>query len=286
MTSDKEPVNVDFGGSTLAFSSDGKHLAASRDEGTINVWDTVAMAETLVISEPVGLDGNSAAVLAVVYSPDGRYILSSSADGTARIWDATTGQQVRVFSTANPLSTGLAWSPDGKQVATGGSDNLLRLWDAQTGQQLKSFDNGAGDSPTHGVQAIVYAPDGKTVAASAGAGNVEIWVWDLASGTRLYRLPGQTGISTKVAFSPDSKTLLTNSDSALRLWDAATGQQLRVFRGLTGGVGFPAFSPDGQAGGGRLWRWDCVDVGRQQAAGFAHFRGARERFDERGVLAR
>jgi WD40 repeat protein len=50
-----------------------------------------------------------------------------------------------------------------------------------------------------------------------------------------------------VAFSPDSKSVLTASyDSTVRLWDVATGQELRQFAGHPAGAGSAVFSPDGK----------------------------------------
>jgi WD40 repeat protein/class 3 adenylate cyclase len=252
-------ASFDFGGSTLSFSPDGRYIAASRDEGTVNVWDTVAMTETLVITEPLDAAGETPAVNAAVYSPDGRYILSSSMDGTARVWDATDGHQIHVFQVDTPLSTGLAWSPDGEYIVTGGSDNLARLWDVQTGVQLRTFDNGAGDSPTHGVLAIAYSPDGQTFATSAGDGNVEVWIWDAATGALLHKLVGHTGLATRVAYSPDGKALLTSGGGGIWLWDVATGERLAVFHGPLPGAASVGLSPDGRhaaasyEGGTLLW---------------------------------
>jgi len=60
-------------------------------------------------------------------------------------------------------------------------------------------------------------------------------------------LKGHTGLVTKVAFSPDGKSVLTGSfDKTARVWDTETGQEKAVLKGHTGPVTSVAFSPDGK----------------------------------------
>ncbi|MFL5807811.1 MAG: protein kinase domain-containing protein, partial [Roseiflexaceae bacterium] len=58
---------------------------------------------------------------------------------------------------------------------------------------------------------------------------------------------GHTQQAWSVAFSPDSRYMLTGSlDHTARLWDTQTGQELRRFTGHTDTVRSVAFSPDGK----------------------------------------
>jgi WD40 repeat protein/serine/threonine protein kinase len=108
------------------------------------------------------------------------------------------------------------------------------------------------------------SPDGKTLAIggsdfSTRKGDAQLW--DLASGKRIGPLLEHQSIRT-LAFSPDSKTLLTGSfDGAARLWDVATGRPVEKSP-INHGSNLlaVAFSPDGKtivtAGFGddvRLW---------------------------------
>jgi WD40 repeat protein len=61
------------------------------------------------------------------------------------------------------------------------------------------------------------------------------------------RLIGHTNYLEGIAFSPDSKTLISSSDdNTLKLWDVTTGQELRTFSGHTKWGHDVAFSPDGK----------------------------------------
>jgi RNA polymerase sigma factor (sigma-70 family) len=94
------------------------------------------------------------------------------------------------------------------------------------------------------VGALVFSPDGKTI-ASSGNENV-IRLWDVASGKQIRQLPGRWSRTQAIAFSLDGKTLA----AGLSLYDVGTGKQIGQMtpprldpaRGVTS----VAFSADGK----------------------------------------
>src|SRR5271166_3923786 len=106
------------------------------------------------------------------------------------------------------------------------------------------------------VQAIAFAPDGRTLAS---AGNDKfIYLWEQATGKELARFSGHTKAVLCLAFSPDGRLLVSGSaDRTVRVWDGPTGKALHTLRSPFSKppVGL-AFTPDGRtlavASGSRL----------------------------------
>lgn len=71
---------------SMAFSPDGKHLAAALDDKTVQIWEVPSLK--LVTS----LKGHSRAVRVVAYSPDGKTLASGGGDGEVRLWNVDSGE--------------------------------------------------------------------------------------------------------------------------------------------------------------------------------------------------
>lgn len=101
----------------------------------------------------------------------------------------------------------------------------------------------------HGVNAIVFAPDGKSLASAGGDGTVH--VWDSATGKENLRIKSKYEIFLgrsvyALAFTPDGIGLIgTRQNEPPCLWDAVTGKELRVFGGAERRAGWLSLSPDG-----------------------------------------
>ena len=65
---------------SLAYSPDGRSLAAAGKTRTIRLWDPVTAQELLT------LDGHKAQVNGLAFSPDGGVLASCSNDGAVRLW--------------------------------------------------------------------------------------------------------------------------------------------------------------------------------------------------------
>ena len=97
-------------------------------------------------------------------------------------------------------------------------------------------------------------------------------IWDADSETELCSCKGHDGIIQSVAFSPDSRFLLSGSvDRTVRVWDTATGQESRRLGEAVDSVKSVAYSPDGRfiaaSSGdfeGLICIWDAVS-GREIA---------------------
>jgi hypothetical protein len=71
-------------------------------------------------------------------------------------------------------------------------------------------------------------------------------LWDVDTWTEIAILRGHTGWVNSVAFSPDSKTIVSGSnDHTVRLWDVATQTEISTLEGHTAAVNSVSFSSDG-----------------------------------------
>ena len=254
---------------SVVFSPDGKQLASSSgglfhpdSPGELKLWDAASSQDVLA------LKGHTNGVWSVVFSPNGERLASGSSEallpGEVKVWDAASGQDVLTLKgdiRSNMNDIGIApsvvFSPDGKKLASGSYNAPVKLWNADSGEELLSLKGN-----TAGVWSVVFSPDGKRLASgvfqypkfdpvtglpSAGGSSVEVVkVWDTASGEVLLTLKGHTKEIPSVAFSPDSKRLVSGShDQTVRVWDVATGQELLTLKGHKGPVNSVAFGPDG-----------------------------------------
>jgi hypothetical protein len=153
----------------VAYSPDGRTLAAGSDDKTIRLWD-IATGKTRTT-----LRGHTDRVWSVAFSPDGRTLATASIDATVRLWDVATGITRVTLRGHTGEVYSVTFSPDGRTLATGGYDNTARLWDVTTSATRTSL-----FGHTHEVSSVVFSPDGRTLATASIDATVRLW--DVATG--------------------------------------------------------------------------------------------------------
>jgi WD40 repeat protein/serine/threonine protein kinase len=246
--------------SFLAFSTDGKTLAAGYRDATARLWDIATGRQEAIAKS----DGGEFTSLA--FTPDSRSLLIVNVRGSMNLkrWDLATDRDTVLLDGRQGGVWCAAFSPDGKTLATGAEDGTVLLRDPVTlkGQATLCKHNNP-------VYCLAFSPDGKRLATSSawGEDNGRVIICDLPSRSAR-RLPAAGAYS--LAFSPDSQRLaLSGSESApARLFEVATGRQCLSFERHPGVVYAVAFSPDGQmlaAGGNdRTVRLYDVRTGEQR----------------------
>jgi WD40 repeat protein len=83
----KSVFSETFGGvMSVAFSPDGKILAAGESNGEIHFWQVTNGKQFLI------LRGHTSWVVSLAFSPDGRTLASGSSDCMVKLWEIGTGQ--------------------------------------------------------------------------------------------------------------------------------------------------------------------------------------------------
>lgn len=214
----------------MAFSPDGKTIASGGKRKAIHLWDVATGRELRSFDNPGQF------ILRVAFSPDGKTLASKGIDEAAiRLWDVASGKELRMLPGLAAGCPSLAFTPDSKGLAAGGDDGTIRLWSVATGEELRSFaDPGPPPGPMEQairVFAVVFAPDGKSLAAGYGDGDGTVRLWETASGQVRIRFLGHRSGAHSLAFSADRTMLASGGgDRTIMVWDV-TGQRSANRRG-------------------------------------------------------
>lgn len=254
----------------VAFSPDGKTLATSANDGTVQLWNVASRKPSATLTPREKSPDEVVTIDSVAFSPDGK-LLATGGDGEVGLWDVAKRRQVHVFNESGVINS-VAFSPDGKLLATGGKLGDVTLWDVDN---RKDKEVAVLDHKTDNIDAVAFSPDGKTL-ASAGhnthySPDGTAVLWDVHSRKPRATLKPGGSLST-VAFSPDSKTLATSGVAEkVRLWSVANGRQRASFdnsSAASSGGEDMAFSPDGKTlatpSYDGVWLWDVA--GREPRA--------------------
>jgi serine/threonine protein kinase/WD40 repeat protein len=211
---------------SLAFSHDGKYLAAGTTAGFIRLYDIEAGKELAPLR-----DGHSSAISQIAFSPRDYRLVSASNDTTVGVWDAAEGKRLYSFKKHTTPVNCVAISADGKQVASGAGDNPQAkpvdcepiMWSIDSGEIIRKLNPGGV------VRALAYSPDGTILISVDGLQGIRWWDEE-GKRIRSETPPGLT--NPRVQFSPDSKRFLYSTDTApnLTLWETATGRNIRPAR--------------------------------------------------------
>ncbi len=139
---------------SVAFSPDGRWVAAGVMNGKVFVWDVEDPTKRRDV-------GHAKRVWALAYAPDGR-LATGSHDGTVKVWSVAAKQTAIELPTGGAEVWSVTFAAGGRVLAAGCHDGRVRRWNADTFAPLPSIEVGA--SPVPGLAA---SADGRFMAAAS-----------------------------------------------------------------------------------------------------------------------
>jgi RNA polymerase sigma factor (sigma-70 family) len=256
LASDREIRQLEGGSANfpaLAFSHDGKLLAATGFDKGLRLWDVATGRQIHELCKGEGVAAGGVEFSQnLAFAPDDKTLASTCGAEPISLWDVATGARLRQLKGHRTSLRFVDFSRDGHILIAAGED-AFRLWDIAEGKERQSF----GEKCTNAC----LSWDGKSLASSHAGGLVRLW--DVATGKsiREWRTPGDD--MRTMAFSPDGKRLATGGgwNSAVHVWDVASGQEVQPRGTHEGTIRALAFAGDGKtllAGSSdrRVCRWD------------------------------
>jgi hypothetical protein len=259
------------------FNADDSQLPFGPEPLDAGLWQVATGREC----RRLGLGGGA---FGASFSADGRLLATAHADG-ARLWDLKAGRQ-RAFLPARECRSVL-FHPDGQSLVLRGWMGLQQ-WPVQTSENPDALTLRIGPPQTLLRTALVHArwgPDGQTLAVTGpegiqlldfgpplqvrhrgdhrnaadlaysgdghwvASGNWKgqgVRIWDAHTGSLVTNLP--LGENVAVAFSPQSRWLVTGAPQEYRFWKVGSWEIAHaVPREHAGDMyGSMVFSPDGR----------------------------------------
>ena len=219
----------------MDISADGQHAASQGADGEIAVW-SVGESDPTMFSRPMN-------TFALALSANGDRIVLGGAGGTL-LWDADKG----VLWTSRIFANAGAFTPDERRVVVALLNGLVVL-DTGSGKVIGWLPNEGNARAT--VNAIAVSENGQRVTGAVLESDGQGRGVAVPGGARLWTLGLPTmfvheGVAQSVAFSPDSRLLVTaGDDGAVYVWDAETGALEQELRRDDEAIKSAQFSPDG-----------------------------------------
>ena len=233
----------------VAFSPNGRLLALTGENGTVQVWDVVESKRLRAFAAHKGI------ARGVAFSRDGKHLASVGEDGALKVWSTATWAESPALAGAREACPSVAFHPDGRLIAAAAGLGIVKVWDRENGAEIASLRHfvvvpAAGPRPIRVSRGVVvwglaFSPDGKHL-ATVGGETVQLWDTTGWQNARTFSADGAEHLMC-LAFAPGGQVLAAGgADNVIRLWSVSDGKLLRTLAGHTDSVRGLAFSRDGK----------------------------------------
>lgn len=243
------------GATCISFSKDGQRMALGGTDNTIMIWDATQLAPLYTLS------GHTDWVRSVDFSFDGENLVSCSDDMTVRLWNLRS-RKCTIVQKLLDWVTKASFSPNGKRIISSCRDGVLRTVDVATLSEIPSFqinhsgslnrfdlsrdarrvitcstdtdvhiwdcgspmDTGLSMKLSGAVYGLSALPGTKNVAAVTNNGT--LGVWNVETGSNIWKKEREVGRVTALSASPDGKIIAISDGSKIRIFKSENGEEL------------------------------------------------------------
>ena len=235
-----EQFAVDLNSTHIAFSPDGRLLAATRcvsasqacSEYEIRLWDINNERALHALSGEVQSDAN------FVFSSDGKSIAAIS-NGDIILWDTATGEQLNSTIIENSFNDEhITFTANNQQVLIVDRSAII-MWDitSDTVPRVHSLNQ----TYPHNV----ISTDGQTIIRANDTNGIELWETTDNSAQVRDTLFGHKRTIRDLVLHKDNQLLVSaDSEGLIGLWDVSSGIEVDNFYGPTDSIYSLAISPD------------------------------------------
>ena len=252
----------------LVLRHNGKRLASSGKDGTIQIYDLPSLSPIATLHSPEvwgsvtaiayhpteeelavgyyrrvvlwrekGTPSNwmplihsyhPTGVSAVAYCENGTRMYTSAYPSDVKLWATTTTQVQEPPKHADDIRC-CAFNHSASLLATGSDDMSIMLWQITTGDYVRTL-----LAHTNRVTSLIFSDDGVLLASTST--DCTIIVWDVASGNLLHKLKRDiSSLDAVLGFSKDNAYLTTRINEDIFMWELKSGEILEQRDRDTGG---------------------------------------------------
>jgi WD40 repeat protein len=150
---------------SVAFSSDGFHLASAGEENTIRIWNTLTGTCDQL------LQGHTTSILSVDFSS--KHLASAGYDKTVKIWRVDTWVCELTLEGHTGYIIALAFSPNAARLASYSHDRTIRIWCVTSGTCERVL---RVNTPRMRRLDLIFSPDSTHLTASE---TPSMWIWNI-----------------------------------------------------------------------------------------------------------
>jgi hypothetical protein len=202
---------TNFPAGCVAYSPDGRILAAGHTNGLVRIWDPVTRQKSADIpgtNRPAG----------ITFSPDSQLIAVGYRDSLVRFREVSSQHEVFTLKT-KAIPSSVRFSPNGRYFAAGSWEGAtVEVWDLTTRSNIAALPLARLNKFT---VALCFTPDSQMLIYNRG--DHSIVLWDLARRAEKRSFRAHTALVEAMSLSRDGRRLFSSStDGTLKLWDLET----------------------------------------------------------------